>query len=191
MRLHALLPLVVLAAAAPSAAQETQTFRSQFGYSLELPAQWKRVPDGALAVVRPTRAMAARGGIYEAGYQVADAPWPAPPVLTVVSQALPRKVTVEEFAAEFTPEARDEAQKAMGERAGEIRMGMPGWDANDRIGWMWMDTGLDGGVRTTAFTAAMLNPTSDRMILLGYYDVKRGDEARIRAQVFAIARSLR
>jgi hypothetical protein len=192
MRLRALLPLIVLVVAAPAAAQETQTFRSEFGYSLDLPVHWTRVSDQALDVVRRSSAMAARGAVYEAGYQVADAPWPAPPMVTVASQRLPRKVTLEEFAAEFSPEAREEAQKALDEMTDdEISMGVPRWDARNRIGWVRIAMGPEGGAPTVALSVTMLHPARDYAIFLLYYGVQREDEARIRAHVVAIARSLR
>jgi hypothetical protein len=183
---------MVLVVAAPAAAQETQTFRSEFGYSLDLPANWTRVSDRALDVVRQSGATAARGGVYEAGYQVADAPWPAPPMVTLASQQLPRKVTLEEFAAEFSPEARQEAQKALDDMTDvDVSVGVPRWDARNQIGWVRMETGSNRGAPTVVLAVTMLHPARDRVIILVYYGVQREDEARVRAQVLAIARSLR
>ncbi len=189
MRLRGLLPLIVLAVAAPAAAQETQTFRSEFGYSLDLPTRWTRVSADALDVVRQPGNFAARGGDLEAGYRVGDAPWPGLPMVTVASLPLPRKVTLEEFAAEFSPEAREEAREALD--SAEVSMDAPRWDARNRIGWMRMVMGSDGGAPTVAFLATMLNPARDRVIYLLYYGVQREEEARVRTDLLAIARSLR
>lgn len=192
MRLRGLLPLVVLVVAAPAAAQETQTFRSEFGYSLDLPTRWTRVSDEALNVVRQSGGFAAAGGVYEAGYRVADATWPAPPIVTVASSPLLRKVTLEEFASEFSPEAREEAQEMLdGTAAAEISLDAPRWDARNRIGWMRMAMESGGGAPTTALVATMLHPAGERAIFLVYYGVQREEEARVRADLLAIARSLR
>jgi hypothetical protein len=195
MCIRSLLAVLVLFAAAPAAAQQTRTFHSGTGLSLELPAQWTRVADEALEGVRREAARAGSPVTYEAGFSVSDAPFPAPPIVAVAWAPLPRKMTPREFGADFAADdAREEAQASVDETPAarlNTRVSSTSWDAENGIAWMRASMQSDG--RTPAFSlmASTLHPSGDRMFALVYYGARGEDEARVRADLTAALRSLR
>jgi hypothetical protein len=194
MRIRSLIALSILFAAAPAAAQDTRTYRSEAGFSVEVAAHWTRLPDSALAAPRRSNAGSARPILYEAAYQAGDAPSPEPPVVFLAWGQMRRKVTVEEFGAEFAGQAaREETQAAAGDTL-STRARRPvetSWDAEDRIAWVRTALRPEGRAPAVIWLATTLHPAGDRMIALTHFGAEGQDEDRIRADLRAILRSLR
>lgn len=191
--MRSLTALAVLFAAAPAAAQGTQTYRSEAGFSLELPAHWVRMPDSALDAVRRSNAQSDRPVAYEAVYRGSDSPFPAPPVIYLAWGQLGRKVTVEQFGAEFAGQgAREEMQAGADTLPARARRPLEtSWDAENRIAWIRRALRPDGQLPAFVWLAATLHPDGDRMIALTYYGAAGEDEDRVRADLRAILHSLR
>ncbi|HEU4880821.1 MAG TPA: hypothetical protein VFT45_01210 [Longimicrobium sp.] len=194
MRIRLLSVLLSLAAAVPGWSQPAQTYHSDAGFAVELPAHWVRVPDDALDVVR--RSAAGREGIiYEAGFRLTDASWPAPPVAAIARMDLPGPVTREEFAAEFSAAgSQAEMQDAVDETPAaqlDARVSVPRWDAGTGAAWVRMSLESDGTTPSFAWSAMMLAPSGRAMILLIYYGPPGADERAVQAELKSIVRSLR
>jgi hypothetical protein len=192
MRLRALLPLMALLAAAPAAAQQTQTFRSEGGFALDLPAGWTRLPDAAAEGARRSNAGSGTPINYDAVFGVSDAPWPAPPNVFVAWAELEKPTTPEEFGAPFREAgAQAELQAGIGGRKGGGRVDAPRWDAENGIAWVRRTLRSDGTSAVFVLMAMTLHPERDRMVSLVYYAAPDEDEARVRADLLAALRSLR
>lgn len=194
MRIRPLL-LLALLAATPAAAQQTQTFHSETGVSLELPAGWTRVPDRALEGIRRQAVQAGSPVNYEAGYRASDAPFPDAPLVAVAWARLPRRTTQEQFGAEFATEgARDEAQESIDETPAarvNARVSSTGWDAENGVAWMRASMESNGRSPAFSWMASTLHPSGDRMFAVVYYGAPGEDEDRVRADLLAALRSLR
>jgi len=190
-----LLAAIVLFTAAPVTAQSTQEFRSTAaGYRLQLPAQWRRLPDEQANVVRRAAAQLGMTDPIEAVYRVTESPTLLP-MVTVATLDLGERMSRQRFREEMTgADARAGMQSgadiaATAERSG--RMGVPMWDEEN--GAVWTRGEMQSGGRSSAFawTVAMLHPGGRKAITLTYTGVPGEDEARIRADLLAIVRSLR
>lgn len=191
MRLRSLLPLLVLFAAAPAAAQQTQTFRSTSGVSLELPARWTRASEEAMEALRRRFPDNGTSITYEAGYRAGSAPFPAPPMVVIGWAPLPRRTTLEAFGRDFqSPEARDEAQATADERMAGVDVAPMRWDAENGIGWV-RAAFPEGQPMAFSLMASTLHPSGDRMFAVVYYGARGEDEALVRADLAAALRSLR
>jgi hypothetical protein len=194
MRIRSLLALAVVFAAAPAAAQDTQTYRSEAGFSVELPAHWTRMPDSALDVPRRSNAGSARPIMYEAAYRAGDAASPEPPVVFLAWGQMRRKVTAEEFGAEFATQAAREEREAPAGDAPSTRARRPvetSWDAEDGIAWVRTALRPEGRAPAVIWLATTLHPAGDRMIALTHFGGEGEDEDRIRADLRGILLSLR
>lgn len=187
-----LIPLVAVFAAAPAAAQQTQAFHSEAAYTVQLPASWRRMPDEEVEVLRQVGAQAGMPFTLEAGYRVTNSPtgWP---FIAMAWMDLGQTVTPEEFGAGVTGAA---AQATMQEGADQVaegsRVGAPTWDAENRIVWTRSKMPASAqAVSPISWTAATLHPNGSTMILFAYYAAPGEDEARIRAELLRIIRSLR
>ena len=188
MRLRTLLLVLALLAAAPAAAQQTQTYRSAGGFALDLPAAWTRMPDDALDVVRQTGTGGAMGIVYEAGFQVSEeVAWPAPPYVAIAWAPLEQPMTREQFRADLVgPAAREEIQSGA-----HANLHMPQWDAETGTAWVRMVRRPDQPSIAFAWAGVALHPAGDRMVLLAYFGAHGEDEERVRAGLLAAMRTLR
>lgn len=194
MRIRLLPVVLALLAAVPARGQSTSTYRSDAGFAVDLPASWVRVPDEALDAVRQSAAGQA-GTVYEAGFRLTDAPWPAPPVAAIALVDIPEPITVDDFAAEFQEAGTQaEMQDALDETpAGQLggRAGVPRWDEATGAAWMRMSLRSDGTTPAFAWSAMMLAPGGRAMIVLVYYGPPGADEMPVLAQMKSVVRSLR
>lgn len=191
MRIRRLFPLLAILAAAPAAAQQTQGFRSDAGYSLELPAQWARVPDEALAGPQATLDV----GMYEVGYRAGPRAWPAPPIFGIARIDVPEGISQEDFVAAFAgARAKADMQAGVNDTpaaGAEGRVDAPRWDAENGIVWVRLDLESDGYTPAFAWTAIKRLSSGRAVVMLLYYGAQGEDEARVRADLLGIARSLR
>lgn len=194
MRIRLFSILLALVAAAPVQAQSTWTYQSDAGFAVDLPAHWVRVPDEALDMVRRSAA-GTDGLVYEAGFRLTDASWPAAPIAGIARVDLPAPMTQEEFVAEFTaPGAQAEMQDAMDETPAAklgARVSVPRWDAATGASWTRMALQSDGTTPAFAWSAMMRAPSGRAMIVLIYYGPPGADERAVQAELKAIVRSLR
>lgn len=194
MRIRLLAVLLALAAAAPVQAQSAWTYQSDAGFAVDLPAHWIRVPDNALDVVRQS-AGAEDATVYEAGFRLTDAPWPAPPITAIALVEIPEPITVEQFAAEFQEagtqaEMQDALDETPAARLGG-RIGVPRWDAATGAAWMRISLRSNGTSPAFAWSAMMLAPSGRAMIVLAYYGPPDADEMPVLAEMKSVVRSLR
>jgi hypothetical protein len=195
MRIRSIAALAAtLLAAAPAAAQQAQTFQSDAGYSVDLPAGWERMPDEALDPARQSD-IDFGDGTYEAVFKVGNAPWPRPPIFGIARLDLPREMTLEEFAAEFNgPDARAQAQAGLDDtpsgQAG-ARVNVPRWDAASRSAWMRVSFKSDGTSPAFGLSAFTLAPSGRAMIVFAYFGAPHTSEERAQAELEAVVRSLR
>lgn len=189
MRLRRLVPLIALFAAAPAAAQQTQGFRSDAGYSLELPAHWVRVPDEALEGPQATL----DDGVYEAGYRAGPRAWPVPPIFGIARIDVPEVMSREDFVEAFAgAQARADMQAGLNETtSAEGRLNAPRWDAENEIVWVRLALESTGSGPPFAWMAIKRVLGGRAVIMLMYYGAQGEDEARVRADLLGIARSLR
>lgn len=187
-----LLALAVLFAVAPAAAQQTQAFHSMdAGYTVQLPAAWRRIPEADVEVKRQAGAAGGMPFTLETGYRVTDSPdgWP---FIVMAWMDLEGEFTPEEFGTMVT-DAHAEAQQAGGAPApGQGRIDALTWDAENRTVWARTEVpGSGPGEGRFTWTALTLHPDGTRTIVLVYYAARGEDEARIRAELLRIVHSLR
>lgn len=189
---------IVLAflAAVPAAAQQTQTFRSDGGYSVDLPAAWERMPEEALDAARES--VAGPGddaAAIEAMFKLGNSPWPMAPFFAIARLDLPEEMTLEEFAAEFNaPDAREQLQAGLDDTPAaqaRARVNVPRWDLASRSGWMRILIKSDGTSPAFALSAFTLAPSGRAMIIFAYYGAPHSNEERAQAELEAVVRSLR
>lgn len=194
MHLRPLFAFLAILAAVPAAAQQTQTYQSDAGYSVDLPAGWERMPDEALDPARQS-GVDFGDGTYEVVFKVGNAPWPAPPMFGIARLDLPQEMTLEEFAAEFTaPEAREQAQAGLDNGpAGQARarVNVPRWDAASRSAWIRVSLKSDGVSPAFGLSAFTLAPDGRAMIIFAYFGAPHSDEERAQAELEAVVRSVR
>jgi hypothetical protein len=187
-----LLALAVLFAALPAAAQDTQAFHStDAAYTVQVPAAWRRMPEADVETMRQAGAAMGMPFTLEAGYRLTDSPngWP---FIVMAWMDLEGEFTPEEFGTMIT-DAHAEAQQAGGAPApGHGRIDALTWHAENRT--VWARTELPGGARDEGpftWTALTLHPDGTRTVVLVYYATEGEDDARIRADLLRIVRSLR
>ncbi|HEX2078846.1 MAG TPA: hypothetical protein VHG08_14080 [Longimicrobium sp.] len=182
-----------LLAATPAAAQPTQAFHSDAGYTVQLPAAWRRMPEAEL---REVRRAATRSGVpltIEAAYRAGE-PGEVLPYAALATLDLGETITPEQFGAFF---ASPRAQAAMQEAADQTpaaqhggRIGLPTWDAENGIVWSRMGMQSDGRSPAYSWSAATLHPDGRTMVMFIYYGAPDDDETIARDHLLAIARSL-
>jgi hypothetical protein len=190
MRIPLLLPLAALLAAAPAAAQPTQTYESDAGYVMEVPAAWQRMPESDLAGVRREVGRFGMALTIEAGYRVGAS---GVPFTAVGRMDLDDPITLEEFGAAFLAAGAQEAmQDALDQtpaaQAGG-RVAAPVWDAPNGV--VWTRVALETHAPAFSWSVATLHPDGRAMIICIYYGSKGEDELRVRNDLLAIIRSLR
>lgn len=186
-----LIPLVALFAAAPLAAQQTQAFESEAGYTVQLPAGWRQMPDAEVEVMRQAGAQAGQPFTLEAGYRLTDSPTGFP-FMVMAWMDLGQTITPEAFGQAITSA---QAQATMQEGADAMgtgaRVDAPTWDAENRTVWARSQMPAEGQTATPfSWTATTLHPDGSTMIVFAYYAAPREQDARIRADLLAIIRSL-
>lgn len=195
MHLRRLAIVLAFLAAVPAAAQQTQTFQSGGGYSVDLPAAWERMPDDALEAAREFAAGSGTALAYEAAFKLGNGPWPSPPMFSITRLDLGEEVTLEDFGAEFAaPDAREQVQAGLdGTPAGDVRaeVNVPRWDAASRSAWMRVSFKSDGTSPAFALSAFTLAPSGRAMIIFAYYGAPHTDRERAQAELEAVVRSLR
>jgi hypothetical protein len=190
----ALFAAVPIAAQQEAAAQGASTYRSESGFTVDLPAGWVRAPESAVEDVRRT-APANPGLTYEAVFQVGRARWPAPPFAAIAVGVTPDWLTPAEFRRRWTSsdaqaKLQDGVARADTNRLGRVgmRMGAPWWDEANDAAWMRADMEATGGF---SWTVMMLHPAGGSMILIQYYSAAGADEEQVLAQLDEVIRSLR
>ena len=181
---RSLLALTVLFAAAPVAAQQTQAFHStDAGYTVQLPARWRPMPDAEIQPMQQAGAAAGQPFTLEAGYRVTDSPtgWP---FVTLSRLDLGRTFTPEQFGAAVMG-AATRAQSQPGPDG--VHVDAPEWDEENRTVWSRTTMASDGRFTLTAST---LHPDGGAMVVFVYYGAPGEDEARVRADLMQIVRSL-
>jgi hypothetical protein len=180
-----------LFAALPAAAQDTQPFHSTgAGYTVQLPAAWRRMPDAEIDPLRRTPGMPFT---IEAGYRVTDSPTGLP-LIALAWMDLGVTITREQFAEELTgADAQADMQVGADNVSPDVRsrVDAPVWDAQNGI--LWSRIQIESSPQATPFTwiASMLHPGGRIMLVFSYYGAPGEDEARVRADLLAIVRSLR
>jgi hypothetical protein len=186
-----LIVLAALFAALPATAQDTQAFHSTgAAYTVQVPAAWRPIPDADVEVMRQAGAAAGMPFTLEAGYRVTDSPsgWP---FIVMAWVDLGEEITAEEFGTMVT-DAHAEAQQAGGAPAqGEGRIDALTWDAENRTVWARTAILGRGGEEPFTWSTSTLHPDGTRAVVLAYYATPGEDEARIRADLLRIVRSLR
>jgi hypothetical protein len=179
-----LIALIALFTAVPAAAQQTQAFHSgDAGYTVQLPAGWRQMPDAEIVPMRDAGAAAGQPFTLEAGYRVTDSPtgWP---FVTLSSLDLGQTFTTEQFgAAVMGAHTRGQSQPGVD----GVRVDAPTWDAENRTVWSRTRMASDGRFTLTAST---LHPDGGAMVVLVYYGAPGEDEVRVRADLLHIVRSL-
>lgn len=186
-----LIPLIALFAAAPVAAQQTQTFHSEAGYTVQLPAALQPLPEAVTEALRQAarEAGAAEEGItLEAGYRVTDASF-----LLISWVDVGQTITLEEYAEMVTgATAQAEMQEGLELMRRTARVGVPIWDAENRTAWARAQ--VPGTARTAAryiWSASTLHPNGRTVVVFALSATRDEDEARVRADLLQIVRSMR
>jgi hypothetical protein len=183
-----LIPLIALFAAAPVAAQQTQAFRSEAGYTVQLPAAWRPLPDAVVEALQQAGAHAGEEVTLEAGFRIADASF-----LLISWFDVGQTITLEQFAEEMTgATAQAQMQEGLELMRQGARVGAPIWDAENRTLWARSQAPSTG--QTAArfiWSASMLHPHGRTVVVFAVSALTGADEARIRADLLQIVRSLR
>jgi hypothetical protein len=198
VRIRHLALLLPLFAAVPVTAQSTQEFRSTAGgYTLQIPAAWRRMPQTELNRLRqsgPEAAQAIMGQSIEALYKVTNSRERFPG-LAVATVDLGRRFSRAQFREATTgAQAQAEMQAAAdgviaADRA--ARTGVPVWDEENAASWTRVAHPTDGRLPPFSYGVGVLHPNGRTMITLSYTGAPGEDEARVRADLLAIVRSLR
>ncbi|HEX5870000.1 MAG TPA: hypothetical protein VFY65_06285 [Longimicrobium sp.] len=177
---------LMLFAAAPVAAQQTQAFHStDAGYTVQLPAGWRQMPPTEVEQMRQAGAAAGMPFTLETGYRVTDSStgWP---FVAVAWMDLGQTFTPEQFR-----EAVAGAHEHAHQEADGVQIDAPTWDAENRTIWSRTVMPSDGPQAPFTVTASTLHPDGGRMVVFAYYGTPGEDEARVRADLLQIVRSLR
>ena len=190
----ALLLLSAFVLAAPAAAQGANPYRSDSGFAVDLPAGWLPVSDRHLSELRRNLRPENPAGVQtvEAAFQAGSARYPAPPFAVIARVDFGQRITPDEFAAEF--DAPDQALlQSMADSVAGIRtrMGVPVWDAENRVALLRAEVRSSGSAPLFAWTAMALHPSGRAMITLVYYGPLGQDERPVVAQLRSVVRSLR
>jgi hypothetical protein len=186
--------LAAILAAAPAAAQQTQAYHSEAGYTVQLPAAWRRMPAAELREVRRAASQSGAPLTIEAAYRAGE-PGAAMPYTAIARVDLGETITREQFGAFF---ANSQAQAAMQEAVDQTpaakhggRVGAPRWDEENGIVWSRVGMQSNGSTPAYSWSAGTLHPSGRVMVIFVYYGAPDDDEARARAALLAIVRSLR
>ncbi|HEX2078847.1 MAG TPA: hypothetical protein VHG08_14085 [Longimicrobium sp.] len=195
MHIRLLAVLVAVLASMPAAAQPAQTYRSDAGYTLQLPEDWRRLTEDELSAVQRNGSGMGAGMTFEAAFDLSNAPFPAPPLVAVARMELGREVTPEEFEAEFTrPDIQEEVQAGMNS-AGAVRhrarANVPEWDDASGAAWVHIALKSDGASPEWALAGFTLAPSGRAMVAVMYFGAPHSDPARARAALEAVVRSMR
>jgi hypothetical protein len=183
-----LIPLIAVFAALPVAAQQTQAFHSEAGYTVQLPAAWQPLPGAVIEALREESERLGEGGAVEAGFRRTDAS-----VLVISWVDVGQKITLEEFAEQVTG-ASGQAQMQEGVELirQDARVGVPIWDAENRTVWARSQVPATAqGAAQFSWSASMLHPNGRMMVVFALSARPGEDEDRIRADLLHIIRSLR
>jgi hypothetical protein len=185
---HLLIPLLTLFAAAPVAAQQTQAFHSEAGYTVQIPAEWRRMPDAALREARHDAQAAGDGFALEAAYRVSDVD-----VFLMAWFDAGETMTRDAFAEEMTDAAAHSQLQEGADLDGKgVRMNTPIWDAENWVSWTRAQRpATASGVTQISWSVFALHPNGRRVLLFVYNSRLGADEARMRADVLQVVRSLR
>jgi hypothetical protein len=192
MRIRFFSILALFAAAPPAAAQATQTHTSPAGYTLQVPAAWRRVPDAALEELRRASAAAGTGMLVEARYLMTDSP-SGLPATSVARMDLDETLTPEEFRAMFRDADAHATMEEAAEKAvpqADLQANGPIWDGDNGIAWTRMELRAAGRA-VTGWIGAKLHPSGRTIIVLRYYAAPGRDVYAARASLLEIFRSLR
>jgi hypothetical protein len=183
-----LIPLIALFAAGPVAAQQTQAFRSEAGYTVQLPAAWQPLPGAVTEALRQASTRLGEGITVEAGFRVTDASF-----LVISWVDVGQEITLEEFAEQVTgATAQAQMQEGVELMRQNARVDVPIWDAENRT--VWARSQVPGTARTAAqfsWSASMLHPNGRSVVVFALSATPGEDEDRIRADLLQIVRSLR
>jgi hypothetical protein len=185
-----LIPIIAAClAAAPAAAQQTQAFHSPAAdFTVQLPAAWRPLPDAVIAALQQSSARAGEGLNVEAGYRVTGTSF-----LVISWVDMGQEVTPEQFAQETTGAS---AQAGMQEGAGLVRegarVGAPVWDAENRTVWTRSEVPPSGqAAGQVSVSALTLHPNGRTVVTFALSAAQGQDEARMRAHLLQVVRSLR
>lgn len=182
-----LIAIIALFTAAPAAAQQTQAFHSaRAGYTVQVPAGWRQLPGAVIAALQQAGARAGEGLNIEAGYQVTDASF-----LVISWVDVGQTIAPEEFAQQVTAGQADMQEGAELVRQG-TRVGAPAWDAENRIVWTRSEMPASGqAAAQLSWSALTLHPNGRTAVGFVLSAAPGQDEARMRADLLGIVRSLR
>jgi hypothetical protein len=187
-----LIPILtlLLAAAAPAAAQETQALRSDAGFTLELPAAWRRMDDAELEAVRGAMTRSGRPITYDAAF---DLTRPRSPRAMVVVGRVPvgQRITLRDFAAAFQQGQAEERRQAAAAGRAPDPANATSWDEENGIGWVRSALPAGNGPPAFSLSAGTLTPSGDTMITLVFFGPESADESRVRAELLAALRTMR
>lgn len=183
-----LLTSMALLLAAPMAAQQTQEFHSEAGFTVQIPAEWRRMPDADLRVARQGARLSGDGFALEAGYRVTDV---SAFVMAWIDAG--DTMTWDEFAEMMTG-ATGQAQMQEGtELAGQdARLDAPAWDAENHVVWTRAQKPPSPqGLTPVSWSVFTLHPDRRMVLLFVYTSVLGEDEASMRATVLRVVRTIR
>jgi hypothetical protein len=104
-------------------------------------------------------------------------------------------MTLAQFRAELVrPDARDEVQAGLDEtRAARLnaRANAAGWDEATGAAWVRIVLESDGATPEWTLAASTLAPSGRAMVIVMYFGAAHSDEARARAELEAVIRSIR
>jgi hypothetical protein len=198
MRIRTVALLLTLFAAVPATAQSTQEFRSATGnYTLQVPQGWRRLPQAELNRLRQSASGPAQelvGQTFEALYKVRDSRERFPG-MAVATVDLGQRLTRAQFRQATTgAHAQAQMQSATDATLAVDRaatMGVPVWDEENAASWTRVAHSTDGRLPPFTYAVGVLHPDGRTMITLSYTGAPGEDEARVRADLLAIVRSLR
>jgi|GEM_PF-5028866 len=187
-----LIATFALFAALPAAAQDTQAFHGQAGYTVQLPAAWERMPAATVQALQQAGERAGSPYTMEAAFRATTGA-AAFPYVAMAWLDLGQTLTPEQLAQAVTSAhgqaAMQQGADAMGAGA---RVDAPVWDAENRTVWVKSIMPPDGqAVTPWSLTASTLLPGGRKLVVFAYYAAPGEDDARARAALLAIVRSLR
>jgi hypothetical protein len=183
-----LIPLLALFAAAPVAAQQTQAFHSEAGYTVQIPAEWWRMPDSALREARQGARVAGDGFAIEAAYRVTRGS-----TFAMAWFDAGETMTRDAFVEEMTDAAGHARLQEGADLAGAgARMTAPIWDAENELSWTRAQKPPTAqGVTRISWSVFALHPNGRIVLLFSYTSTLGADEARMRSDLLRVVRSLR
>jgi hypothetical protein len=193
IRLPALIATGSLLLASHSAAAQ-QTFRDpSHGFSLQLPAQWRAMPD---SVVRRISVLASQAGgapvRYVAGFELREeSGWGEFPYVLIQFAETP-PVSEEAFVRFLTgAPGRQQLDRAAKRVQGslsmqEVALREPYWEAQEHVLWLPSHSDTGRGLTIEALSAFHLSRRG--FVAVHYYDTQPGD---LRGTLLPVVRSLR